>query len=160
MERSQFDTGILIDQLEKLASTRGAHLAQSYVASGDPEAEPRELTFAQFVEEVRRRTNALASLGVSPSDIIAFAAPLSEASYPMLVAGMITGTLAPVNYFLEADALIRIVGAQRATVLLVHRSFDDGMEILDRLKQVRRAFPTLRFLSFGVGPAVEGAIDI
>jgi fatty-acyl-CoA synthase len=160
MEPSQIDKGILIDRLETLASTLGGYLAQSYVASGDPEADPRELTFTQFAEDVRRRSNALASLGVGPSDIIAFAAPLSEASYPMLVAGMITGTLAPVNYFLEADALIRIVGAQGATVLLVHRSFDDGADILDRLKRVHKAFPALRFLSFGVGPAVEGAIDV
>ena len=160
MERSQLDTGILIDQLEKLAATMGGNVAQSYVASGDPEAEPRELTFAQFVEEVRRRANALASLGVGPSDIIAFAAPLSEASYPMLVAGMVTGTLAPLNYFLEVEALIRIVRAQGATTLIVHRSFDDGEDILDRLRRVHEAFPGLRFLSFGAGPSVDGAIDI
>lgn len=160
MERSQINKGVLIDRLETLGSTLGGNLAQSYVASGDPDADPRELTFAQLLEDVRRRSNALASLGVGPSDVIAFAAPLSETSYPTLVAGMITGTLAPVNYFLEADALIRIVGAQGATVLLVHRSFDDGADILDRLKQVHEALPALRFLSFGVGPAVEGATDI
>jgi fatty-acyl-CoA synthase len=160
MQRSQLDTSVLIDRLETLASTMGGHLAQSYVASGDPEADPRELTFAQFVEKVRGRSNALASLGVGPSDIIAFAAPLSEASYPMLVAGMITGTLAPLNYFLEAEALIRIVRAQGASTLIVHRSFDDGADILDRLRRVHEAFPGLRFLSFGAGPSVDGAIDI
>ncbi|MGO9755537.1 MAG: AMP-binding protein [Roseiarcus sp.] len=160
MGQSHIRGGALIDRLETLASTLGGHLAQSYVASGDPDADPRELTFAQLVGDVRRRSNALSFLGVAPSDVIAFAAPLSETSYPMLVAGMITGTLAPVNYFLEADALIRILGAQGATVLLVHRSFDDGADILDRLKRVHEALPSLRFLSFGVGPAVEGATDI
>ena len=160
MGQPQIHRGNLVDRLEALVSTSGGNLAQSYVASGDPEADPSELSFAQLVEDVRRRSNALVFLGVGPSDVIVFAAPLSETSYPMLIAGMVTGTLAPVNYFLEADALIRIIGAQGATVLLVHRSFDDGADILDRLKRVHKAFPSLRFLSFGVGPAVEGATDI
>src|SRR6202034_2448505 len=74
--------------------------------------------------------------------------------------GMIAATLAPVNYFLEADALIRIVRASRAKVLLIHRSFDDGDDIVQRLKRVGKALPHLKLLSFGDGPMIEGAHDI
>ena len=147
----------LIERLEGIAAEHGDSPAQSFVASGDPADDPIQLTFAQFVADVRRRSNALAALGVGADDIVAFAAPLSDSSYPMLVATLIAATLAPVNYFLEVEALIRIVRASGASVLLIHRRFDDGADIVERLKKVHRALPHLRLLVFGIGPDVDEA---
>jgi fatty-acyl-CoA synthase len=149
----------LVDRLEALADAHGHYVAQSYVASGEPDDAPRELTFAEFAAQIRCRSNALVALGVGPKDVIAFAAPLSETSYPMMVAAMITATFAPINHFLEVDALVRIVKASGATMLLLHCSFDDGPEIVGKLRQVHKALPHLRFVSFGTGPRVEGAED-
>ena len=150
----------LIERLEGIAAEHGDSPAQSFVASGDPADDPIQQTFAQFVADVRRRSNALAALGVGADDIVAFAAPLSNSSYPMLVATLIAATLAPVNYFLEVQALIRIVKVSGASVLLIHRRFDDGADIVDRLRKVHRALPHLRLLVFGIGPDVEEASDI
>lgn len=160
MDRSKDTQLNLIDRLDLLEGLHGDAIAQSYVRSGDPEEEPQELTFAAFVAEVRRRSNALLSLGVSPRDVIAFAAPLSAQSYPMLIAGMVTATVAPVNYFLETEALVRIVKANGAGSLLIHRTFDDGAEIVDKLKLVQKALPALRLLTFGTGPEISGALDV
>jgi fatty-acyl-CoA synthase len=151
---------MLVDRLEALAAAHGHDVAQSYVASGEPDDEPRELTFSEFAAQIRRRSNALVALGVGPQDVIAFAAPLSETSYPMMVAAMVTATFAPINYFLEVDALVRIVKASGAGMLLLHCSFDDGPEITGKLKRVHKTLPHLRFVSFGSGPAVEGAEDL
>jgi fatty-acyl-CoA synthase len=150
----------LIERLEALAGAHGQAIAQSYVASGDPDDQPLELTFAEFAAQVRRRSNALAALGIGRHDVVAFAAPLSATSYPMMIALMSAATYAPVNYFLEAEALIRIVKASGATIFLVHCRFDDGPEIVGKFRHVRDALPYLRFVSFGDGPAVEGAVDI
>jgi fatty-acyl-CoA synthase len=150
----------LIDRLDALEAAHGGAIAQSYVASGNPDDEPHELTFAQFAGEVRRRSNALVALGVGSGDVVGFAAPLSETSYPTMVAAMATATYAPVNYFLEAEALVRILKASGAAVLLIHRRFDDGAELLDKLRRVHAALPHLRLISFGSGPALAGAEDL
>jgi fatty-acyl-CoA synthase len=150
----------LIDRLDDLAERRGLSIAQTFVASCEPSDDPSELTFSDLAAEVRRRSNALAELGVAPQHVVAFAAPLSETSYPMLIAVMLTATVAPINYFLETDALVRIVAASGATALLIHRRFDEGADIGDRLKKVAEAIPQLKLLTFGYGPPVEGAFDI
>jgi fatty-acyl-CoA synthase len=160
LEQSRTKASNLIDRLEALAKAHGRDVAQSYVASGEPDDKPLELTFSEFVAQTRRRSNALIALGVGPRDVIGFAAPLSETSYPMMVAAMVTATLAPINHFLEVDALVQIVKASGARILLLHCSFDEGPEIVGKLKQVREALPYLRLLCFGKGPQVEGAVDI
>ena len=53
----------LIERLEALAEAHGQEIAQSYIASGDPEGEPLNLTFSEFVAQTRRRANALCALG-------------------------------------------------------------------------------------------------
>lgn len=160
MDQSKDQQLNLIDRLDRLESQYGGATAQSYVRSGDPDQDPHELTFAEFVAEVRKRSNALADVGVTPSDIIAFAAPLSAQSYPMLIAGMVTATVAPLNYFLEAEALIRIVKANGAAHLLIHRTFDDGPEIVEKLRLVQQSLPKLQLLTFGEGAEVNGAVDV
>jgi fatty-acyl-CoA synthase len=160
MRQSEIEPSSLVDRLDILADSHGPSIAQSFVASGEPTDTPLEMTFAAFVAQVRRRSNALGALGVRSADVVAFAAPLAEKSYSTLIAGMVSATLAPVNYFLEAEALIRIVQASAARALLVHRSFDDGADIIEKLKKVCRALPHLKLMSFGAGPEVEGALDI
>ena len=160
MERHPARPDSLIDRLDVLSEVFGAAGAQSYIGGGDPDEDPCELTFSEFVGQVRRRSNALVALGVGPREVITFAAPLSETSYPTMIAGMVSATLAPVNYFLEADALLRVVKATGASVLLIHRSFTEGAEIVGKLKHIHQALPNLRLLSFGTGAPVEGAMDI
>jgi fatty-acyl-CoA synthase len=160
MKQSEIRPSSLVDRIDILADRHGQSVAQSFVASGEPTDDPLEMTFAAFVAEVKRRSNALRALGTGPADVVAFAAPLAEKSYPTLVAGLVSATLAPINYFLEADALVRIVKASGAKAMLIHRSFDDGADILEKLKKVCRVLPHLKLLSFGAGPMVDGALDI
>jgi fatty-acyl-CoA synthase len=147
-------------RLESLAKAQGQAIAQSYVASGDPAAEPINLTFGEFVAQTRRRSNALCALGVETSDVIAFAAPLSETSYPMMMATMATAACAPINYFLEADALAHIVRASGAKFLLLHSCFDDGPDIVDKLRRIHEVLPHVQLISFGTGERIDGVTDL
>lgn len=160
MKQSKIRPSSLVERLDILADHYGRSLAQTFIASGEPTDAPLELNFAAFVAEVRRRSNALGALGIGSDDVVAFAAPLAEKSYPTLVAAMVSATLAPVNFFLEADALTRVIQSSGARALLIHRSFDDGADILERLKSVGKALPHLKLLSFGDGSMVEGVHDI
>jgi len=109
MWQSEINASSLVDRLDNLAARHGPAIAQSFIASGEPTDDPLELSFAAFVADVRRRSKALAALGIEPADVVAFAAPLGAKSYPTLVAALVAATLAPVNYFLETDALVRII---------------------------------------------------
>jgi fatty-acyl-CoA synthase len=149
----------VIGRLDALAEALPQQIAQSYIASGDPDDEPRNLTFSGFVAETRRRANALSAIG-GARQVIAFAAPLSETSYPMMAATMVAATCAPINYFLGFDALASIVQASGATILLMHRRFEDGPEIVAKLARVRDALPHVRLVSFGDGERVDGATDL
>jgi fatty-acyl-CoA synthase len=150
----------LIERLDGLAEAHERDIAQTYIASGDPDDEPCNLTFSEFVNETRRRANALCALDVRSNDVIAFASPLSEGCYPMMAATMVTATYAPVNYFLEAEALIRIVRASGAKILLFNRRFDDGLEIVGKLRRVLEALPHVLPVSFGTSEQIDGVLDL
>jgi fatty-acyl-CoA synthase len=139
----------LIEWLEGLVEAHGHAIAQTYVASGEPDDEPRELTFAEFVARVRRCSKALATLGVGPQDVVAFAGPLSETSFPMLIAVITTATFLRSTISLRPKALSRIVNASGATTLLLHCRREDGPEIIGKLRRVRDALPHLRLVNFG-----------
>ena len=159
MQQREIGRRNLIERLEALAEAHGEEVAQVYIASGDPDDEPRALTFSDFAAEARRRANALCTLG-GAREVIAFAAPLSETSYPMMFATMAAATYAPINYFLAVDALVRIVRASGAKILLFHRRFDDGADIVGKLMRVCEALPHVRLMSFGAGARVHGATDL
>ena len=150
----------LTERLDALEDLRKSEIAQTYIASGDPDDEPRNLTFSEFVIETRRRANALSALGVGSDDVVAFASPLSEAAYPTMAATMATATYAPLNYFLESEALLRIMRASGAKFLLFNRRFDDGADILGKLRRVLEALPGIDPVSFGTGEPIAGVLDL
>ena len=150
----------LTERLDALEDLRKSEIAQTYIASGDPDDEPRNLTVSEFVIETRRRANALSALGVGADDVVAFASPLSEGAYPMMAATMATATYAPLNYFLESEALLRIMRASGAKILLFSRRFDDGSDILGKLRRVLEALPHVVPVSFGTGERIAGVLDL
>lgn len=150
---------LLIDRFDALAGRLGGECAQSYLADGDPLGVARHLTFAELVAGARRRSNALVRLGIRPDDRIAFASPPSEHAYPTLIAGMVTASLATMNYFLEAEALIRLIRASGATTLLTNARFDDDPAAVEKFRRVRAALPGLRHVTFG-DVAPDGAFDL
>lgn len=151
--------GLLIDRFDELATRLGDRCAQSFLADGDPLGVPIDLSFAELIESARRRSNALARLGIGPGDRIAFASPPSRHAYPTLIAGIATASLATMNYFLEAEALIRLIRATGATTLLTNARFDDDPAATEKFRRVREALPGLRHITFG-DTAPDGALDL
>jgi len=78
----------------------------------------------------------------------------------MMAATMATAACAPLNYFLEGEALIRIVRASGAKILLFNRRFDDGPEIIGKLRRVLEALPHVLPVSFGTGEPIDGLLDL
>lgn len=152
---------LLTERLDDLAARLGDRCAQSFLPDGDPAGVPIDLSFADLVASARRRANALSRLGITAGDRIAFATPPTQFAYPTLMAGLVTASLATVNYFLEAEALIRLIRASGASFLLTSAQFADDPAAVAKFRQVRTALPGLRHITFGEGAGVgEDALDL
>ena len=140
----------LIDRLNFIRDSRLAD-CKATSRTANRNTEPFELTFAQFVGQVRRRSERAVRSGGRPRrrHWDSSAAPLAETSYPTMIAAMVSATVAPLNYLLEAQALVRMIKAAGANVLLIDRSFSDGDEIVAKFAQIYNALPHRRCRASG-----------
>jgi fatty-acyl-CoA synthase len=146
-------------RVEDMGVRFGAAPAQFYVASGDPEGEAVETSFRALADDVRRRAMALSRLGITRADRVSLMTPLGLNSAATLIGTMIAATAAPLNYFLEASALVRLIEAAGSKTLIVARRFDDDPAVPDKVEAIRAALPLLRIIAYGDGPEIAGAID-
>lgn len=152
----------LAQRLDRVATMFGTAVAQVYATSGTIQEEARSTTYAQLAAATRRRAHALRALGVRDGDVICALLPLSPNSYPVLLAAMIAGTVAPVNYYLEAEALIALARASGAGVLLTAGRYDDDPQCAAKIEKIRAALPQLRHVVYdddGSVPAGSVALD-
>jgi fatty-acyl-CoA synthase len=138
----------------------GAELAQVYLASGDPTGDSAEMSFAALAKAIRARATALAQLGIGRGDRVSLMTPQGLTSYATLIGTMVAATAAPLNYFLEADALIRLIRAARSRALLVSRTFDDDASAASKVHAIKAAIPELQIIAYGEGPPVPGSDDL
>jgi len=138
----------------------GDSAAQIFVPSGDPAGSASETSFAELADDVRRRATGLAALGVSRRDRVTIMTPLGPHGLSTLMGAMVAATAAPVNYFLEAGALTRLVEAAGAVALVVARSFADEPGAPAKAAAIRATLPHLKIIAYGEGPNIEGALDL
>jgi fatty-acyl-CoA synthase len=101
----------------------------------------------------------LVGAGIRPGDKIAAMLPLTPSSYQAMLAGMTAATVAPLNYFLSADALIDLVRQVGARYLLAPPEAADDPGFASKVDAVVKAVPELRLITFG-GPTRAGSIDL
>lgn len=147
-------------QVQHASERFGDHIAQVFVPSGDPSGEAQETSFAEFAEDVRRRAGGLAELGIARDDRVSMMTPLGPHGLSTLMGAMVAATAAPINYFLEASALARLVEATGAVALVVARSFADEPGAPAKAAAVRAALPHLKIITYGKGPEIDGALDL
>ena len=154
----------LAQRLDRVATLFGPNVAQVYATSGTIGEEPRSTTYAQLAAATRQKAHALRSLGVRSDerggDVICALLPLSQGSYSTLLAAMIAGTVAPVNYFLEADALIELARAAGASVLLTAGRYDDDPQCAAKIEKIRAALPALRHVVYDADTVPAGSLSL
>lgn len=138
----------------------GDDIAQIYLPSGDPAGSGIETTFGSLATAIRARASALAQLGVARGDRVSLMTPQGLSSYPTLIAAMIASTAAPLNYFLEPEALVRLIRAARSRALLVARSFGDDPTAPRKVRAIKEAIPELRIIAYGEGPPIAESEDL
>jgi len=124
-------------------------IAQIYVEDGRAESTPHILSFEWLVTEARRRANALRAAGLNPDDVVAVMTPNGPLAYPTLFGAFVAGTTLCLNYFLETDALVRLISSAGAKVLLTAARYADEPGCLTKIAQIKQALPALKHLVYG-----------
>ena len=151
----------LMARLDALEADHGHAIAQSYIASGNPDDAPHELTFSGVpFGEVRRRSNALTALGVGSSDIIGFA----RAAVGNILSDHGRGDghchLRPGQLFPRTGGAYSHREGERCHCVPDPPALRQRPELVGKLRRVYASLPHVRSMRFGSGPAIEGADDL
>jgi fatty-acyl-CoA synthase len=120
--------------LEFLRRSRRLYPSYEAVVDGD-----LRLTYQQFGERCDRWSSALAALGVSRGDRVAYIAPNTHAELESFYAvPQLGAVLVPINYRLTPDDFAYIIAHSGASVVCVHSDY------LDAVDGIRASIPGVR----------------
>lgn len=101
----------------------GDRPAFSFQLFSDPKAPARTLSWREVHERVTEAANLFRSLGVGPTDTVAYLLPNCIETPVVLLAGATAGIVNPINPLLEAEQIAGILRETNAKVLVTLKSF-------------------------------------
>ena len=109
------------------------------------------LTYAEFFDRCDRWSSALAALGITKGDRVAYIAPNTHAMLESFYAiPQLGAVLVPLNYRLIADDFVYLINHSGARVVCVHSDYLDVIEsVRDQLPKVEAFVAAEDFLSDG-----------
>ncbi|MBM3604057.1 MAG: AMP-binding protein, partial [Alphaproteobacteria bacterium] len=109
--------------LSRTAETFPDRPAVSFQLLSGPRAPCTTLTWRDLLERVTETANLFRSLGVGPTDTVAYLLPNSIETPVVLLAGATAGIVNPINPLQDAQQIAGILRETRAKVLVTLRSF-------------------------------------
>ena len=109
-----------------LSNTAGKfpnHNAISYQLFSGPKDHAETLTWSQLRGQVGRAANLFRSLGVGPTDVVAYVLPNCNETVITLLGGSVAGIANPINPLLEAEQIGSILRETNAKVVVTLRPF-------------------------------------
>ena len=97
--------------------------AISFQLFSDPNARAVTLTWTELHERVTETANVFHSLGIGPTDVVAYLLPNSIETPVVLLAGATAGIVSPINPLLDADQIGSILRDSGAKVLVTLKAF-------------------------------------
>ncbi|MDM7459513.1 MAG: acyl-CoA synthetase [Paracoccus sp. (in: a-proteobacteria)] len=97
--------------------------AISFQLMADPKASSQTLTWAELHQRVTETANLLRSLGIGPTDTVAYLLPNCMETPVVLLAGATAGIVNPINPLLEPEHIAGILRETKAKVLVTLRAF-------------------------------------
>lgn len=111
---------------EMLSQTAGRHPerpAISFQLLSGPKDPATTLTWSELLQRVTETANLLRSIGVGPTDTVAYLLPNSIETPVVLLAGATAGIVNPINPLLEAQQIAGILRETGAKVLVTLKAF-------------------------------------
>ncbi|MEC9197496.1 MAG: AMP-binding protein, partial [Pseudomonadota bacterium] len=111
------------DFIANAKDQHGHRPAVSFQLTSDPSDKGETLTWSELYGKVCQTANLLRSLGIGPTDTVAFLLPNSNETVFTLLGGMVAGIVNPINPLLEPEQISAILRETNAKVLVTLRSF-------------------------------------
>ncbi|MFN0163782.1 MAG: AMP-binding protein [Burkholderiales bacterium] len=141
--------------LERSAALFGGRIALTFLASGQPGAARRDVTYAELLAQVCRAANLFRAMGVGADDAVAILAPNIPEAHFALWGAAVAGRACPINHMLNAEhiaALIKVAGAR----LIVALGPNDELDIWSKAAALA-GLTGLPVLQIRVDTAAAGA---
>ncbi|MEM9853540.1 MAG: acyl-CoA synthetase [Pseudomonadota bacterium] len=113
----------MYDFIDAVAARHGARPGLSFQITSGPRDKAITLSWRAFRDEAVRAANLFRSLGVGPSDTVAYMLPICPEAALSLVGGAISGIANPINPLLDAEQIAAILRETDAKVLVTLKAF-------------------------------------
>jgi fatty-acyl-CoA synthase len=122
-------------------------VAIRYVADGNPETPPLDITYGELKARATATANLFHSLGVGPGDAVLYLMPTIPALFTIMLGSLAAGITCCTNWMLEPPHWAGLIRASRAKVV-VALGPTQGYEIWEKLETIRADLPPgVRILS-------------
>ena len=109
----------IYEALTDTASKHGNNPAFSFQIKSGEKDKAETLTWNDFHAQVTQAANLFRSLGVGPTDVVAYLMPNANETIVSMIAGMTAGIVNPINPLLEAEQIGQILEETNAKVLVL-----------------------------------------
>ncbi len=133
----------MYDFLSRTKDAHGARPAISYQLLSDPGAPRVTLTWGQLHGKVTQAANLFRSLGVGPTDVVAYVLPNTMETAVTLLGGAVAGIVNPINPLLEPEQISSILRETKARVVVTLRAFPKT-DIAQKVAEAVRHAPTVK----------------
>ena len=111
--------GMLSDTASKFPSNN----AVSYQIFSDPKSKAETLTWSAMRNRTSQCANMLRSMGIGPTDVVAYVLPNCTETVVTLLGGAVAGIVAPINPLLDHEQIASILRETNAKVVVTLRAF-------------------------------------
>ena len=133
----------IYDFLSRTRNKHGTRPAISFQLLSGPADKSETLTWNDLHARVTQAANLFRSLGVGPTDVVAFVLPNSLETAVTLLGGAVAGIVNPVNPLLEADQISSILRETKAKVVVTLRAFPKT-DLAQKVAQAVRHAPSVK----------------
>ena len=113
----------LYGMLSSTAQKFPNHNAISYQIFSDPNANAETLTWTDVKDRTTQCANMFRSLGIGPTDVVAYVLPNATETVITLLGGAVAGIVNPINPLLDAEQIGAILRETNAKVVVTLRAF-------------------------------------
>jgi fatty-acyl-CoA synthase len=155
-----FDANVWIRHGLDLAPDK---VAIRYVADGDPDTPPVDLTYGELKRRATATANLFHSFGVGPDDAVLYLMPTIPSLYTVMLGSLAAGVSCCTNWMLEPAHWVGLIQASRAKVV-VALGPTEGYDIWEKLATIRAELPPgVRILSVqmpGGAPLADSDLEL
>ena len=132
------------EAIQRTARAQGGKTAITLLGA-DPDAEPRKLSYTEFVEGVARTANAIRALGLRRGDVVAYMLPSLPETHFVLWGAATAASVLPLNPLLKAEEIAALCRAAGAKVVVALGPLP-GTEIWQKANLVKGMLPAIHTL--------------